>query len=242
MKKLIIANWKAKLDPRESLDLAKKYSKMSDAKNNVVVCPDFTAVQQVATILKGSKMSLGAQNCSVFSPGAYTGEVTAAVLKKIGVKYVIIGHSERRAAGESERSVFEKLIKVLELGLVPVLCIGETANERKNKKTTAILKKQLESALAKLPKKLLEQRIVIAYEPVWAIGSGRELDPEETEIQISLIKKWVFEIGGVNSQVLYGGSVDSQNCSLYLNQKSVDGLLVGGASLDYRVFDKIINC
>ncbi|MFZ4648066.1 MAG: triose-phosphate isomerase [Patescibacteria group bacterium] len=241
MKKIIIANWKAKLGPREAISLAKKYSFLN-SKYSLVVCPDFSVIYPISELLKKTKIFFGSQDCSAFPSGAHTGEVSASSLKTLGAKYVIIGHSERRANGEGIDLILQKVQKVLAEKMIPVVCVGESAKERLQKKTMTILTKQLSQVFNKLSPEQKSQKIFVAYEPVWAVGSGQALAPEESEFICGFIKKNTNSLGASKVEVLYGGSVSANNAKEYLNQDNVSGLLIGGASLDFSVFRKIINC
>ena len=242
MKKIIVANWKANLLPKESLSLAKKYSTLKSANSNIVVCPDFLAISSVAQLLKKSAISLGAQDCSISSLGSHTGDISASALKSVGVQYIIVGHSERRASGDTDKIVSEKVQKVLAEKITPIICIGENAAERRAKKTTVILKKQLAAIFSNLSKAQLSQQFFLAYEPLWAIGSGNALAAEEAAELCELVKKTASAIGASKLKVLYGGSINKDNSVSYLQDNRIDGLLIGGASLDFRSFSKIINC
>lgn len=229
--KIIIANWKMKLPYRQAAALLKKFKTLRLAASaEAVVCPDFLALPLAAKILRGSKLSLGAQDASLADRGAYTGEVSASDLKNLGVKYVILGHSERREyLLESDELINQKLREVLLVkGLVPILCVGE---KKRGKNPKAILFKQLAGALKGITLSS-KQSIIVAYEPVWAIGTGKLVNPTEVTLAHLLIKGFLtkkFKPGQV--RVIYGGSVDSKNSANFRDIAVVDGLLVGGASL-----------
>ncbi len=241
MSKIIVANWKANLLPKESSVLAKKYSTLKSANSNIVVCPDFLAISSVAQLLKKSAISLGAQDCASFSLGSHTGDISAVALKSIGTKYIIVGHSEKRASGDTDKIVAEKVQRILTEKLTPIICIGESAAERRAKKTAAVFKKQLAAIFGNLNKVQLVQPIFIAYEPLWAIGSGNALVAEEAAGLCELAKKTALSLGIKKIKVFYGGSVDAKNASAYLQKNEIDGLLIGGASLNFQAFKKIIN-
>lgn len=244
MKKLIMANWKMQLTIKESLELAKQYSKkLSSTKNEVVVCPDFTALAFIGPILKGSKISLGAQDSAPFSMGAYTGEVSPRNLKVLGTKYVILGHSERREhLHENSALINYKVKAALENKLIPVLCVGEKLSEKEAGETKSYLLQELKHALKGVKIKFSSE-LVIAYEPVWAISTNKNAKPmlpgEAEEIQL-FIKSQVKKIVRQELRILYGGSVNATNFQDFLKQKSIDGLLVGGASLKINDFSKIV--
>lgn len=241
MKKIIVANWKANLLSKESLVLAKKYSTFKSANSNIVVCPDFLAILPIAQLLKKSAISLGAQDCSVFSLGSHTGDISASALKSAGAKYIIAGHSEKRASGDTDKIVSEKVQKILTEKLTPIICIGESASERRAKKTAAVFRKQLAAIFGNLSQTQLTQSIFIAYEPLWAIGSGKALIAEEAAELCELARKTALSFGASKIKVLYGGSVDTKNAAGYLQKNEIDGLLIGGASLNFQAFKKIIN-
>jgi triosephosphate isomerase len=242
MKKLFIANWKMQLDYNSSLALAKAYQKnLKKLKNEVVLAPDFTALSSIREVLKKSPIKLGAQDCAFGLLGAYTGEVSVKSLKQLGVKYVLIGHSERRGYFKEDSGLLKfKVAAALENGLVPVLCIGEKLVDYKAKRTHAVLRRQLEEVLFGLGINN-EIALVVAYEPIWAIGSGKAMASAEVEANHVFIKGVLAELIGQIPKVLYGGSVNSKNAPDILEWPNVDGLLVGGASLQVDEFSKIVN-
>ncbi len=239
MAKLLAFNWKmnpAKLN--EALDLAKA----SDYKN-VVVIPPFPFIEEAAKILK--KAELGAQDIfggDLSAGGAFTGEVSAEELKNLGVRYVIVGHSERRhKLGESDEAVAMKLKAVIAGGLIPILCVGETKAEKDSGQRESVLERQLKTALSLCPKPYALNPI-IAYEPVWAIGTGEPETPESALKTINYIKKLLQNNDKkLQIKVLYGGSVNSQNIGDYLRYKEIDGALVGGASLKKEEVKKMVE-
>jgi triosephosphate isomerase len=240
MKKILIANWKMQLDYKGSIDLAKKFAKtFKKNSDELIICPDFSALPATAEIIKKSALKLGAQDVAAYPLGAYTGEVSAKSLKQLGVKYVLIGHSERRQfLGEEGKLLKLKIAQALENGLIPVLCIGESAATKRAKKTHLVLKKQLSEALEGL--KITDSKdLVVAYEPIWAIGTGKAISPQEAESNHVFIKGVLAEIIGQIPRVLYGGSVNAQNASEFLEWPNIDGLLIGGASLKVDEFSKI---
>jgi triosephosphate isomerase len=239
MKKLIIANWKMKLGFNESLVLAKKLNnKLKSDKNNIVICPDYLSLAPIANILKKSKIVLGAQDSAITDSGAYTGEVSPLNLKSIGVKYVILGHSERREhLHENSAIINDKIKAALKNKLIPVLCVGEKLIERESGEAKSVITDQLRRALNRIDVK--NNNIVIAYEPVWAIGKGKAIAPAEAEEMHQFIKSQVNKILKKAVLVIYGGSVDSKNILSFISQKNIDGFLVGGASLKSDEFIKI---
>lgn len=231
MKNLIVANWK--LNPtnlKEAEDIFNGIKNGAEGVSaEVVVCPPFVYLQG----LKG--LALGAQNIYSEEKGAFTGEVSAAMLRDLGVEYVIIGHSERRKYfNETDESVNKKIKKALESGLKVIFCIGETAEERDAGKKNEVLDRQIKQGLVGIENL---DNINIAYEPVWAIGTGNNCSVEETKESIEYIKKLV----GDSMRVLYGGSVKSENSGAYIKEAMSNGLLVGGASLNPKEFVKIIK-
>ena len=212
---------------------------------DIVVCPPFTALGAVEEILTGSVVQLGAQNVHWQDEGAFTGEVSVSMLADYGCSHVIIGHSERRHYfQESDEVIQDKLEKVFSTELVPILCIGESLEAREADRVQEVIPSQLERALRELTDPQTS-RIIIAYEPVWAIGTGRTATPELAEKVHLLIRSWLSDPSsvGVADQVrlLYGGSVTPENAGQLIEQENIDGFLVGGASLDAPSFAKIVQ-
>ncbi len=235
-KPLLVANWK--MNPTK-LAKAKEIAKFYD-NENVVICPPFVFLNEVKETIK--KASLGAQNCfwekSSHKKGAFTGEISGEMLADIGCRFVILGHSERREIFKEDYLSIKRKIKItLSLGMTPILCIGEKGGEEKKQIET--IKKQITDSL----EKSLVKKIIIAYEPVFAIGTGKPCDSYLAEKRKLLIKKILEEIvkGGDKTPILYGGSVNSKNAALYIKEAGFDGLLVGGASLDKKEFKQIIE-
>ena len=212
---------------------------------DIVVCPPFTALGAVEEILTGTIVQLGAQNVHWKDEGAFTGEVSVSMLADYGCSHVIIGHSERRHYfQESDEVIQDKLEKVFSTELTPILCIGESLEAREADRVQEVIPSQLERALRELTD-LQTSRIIIAYEPVWAIGTGRTATPELAEKVHFLIRSWLSDHSsvGVADQVriLYGGSVTPENAGQLIEQENIDGFLVGGASLDAQSFAKIVQ-
>ncbi len=212
---------------------------------DIVVCPPFTALGAVEEILTGSVVQLGAQNVHWQDEGAFTGEVSVSMLADYGCSHVIIGHSERRHYfQESDEVIQDKLEKVFSTELIPILCIGESLEAREADRVQEVIPSQLERALRELTDPQTS-RIIIAYEPVWAIGTGRTATPELAEKVHFLIRSWLSDHSsvGVADQVriLYGGSVTPENAGQLIEQENIDGFLVGGASLDAQSFAKIVQ-
>lgn len=239
-KKIIAGNWKMNLDYKNSLLLADKLSKILNIKksrNEVIIFPDFSSLFLVSRIIKDSQIKFGSQDVAQKTLGAYTGEVSLESLKQLGCKYVIIGHSERRQYFFDDNLVADKLFNVIKNSkITPILCIGESLTQRKKGETFKVLEKQLKEAFANLKSKDIEnKKIIIAYEPVWAIGTGLVAEVEDIIQAHKEIKKIFFEIFSNKKikevKVLYGGSVNVDNFLNLQNLKEVDGLLIGGASL-----------
>lgn len=244
---LIIANWKMKLTPAASAELARKVVKGGNKYKNVevVICPGYAEIAGVGTIVKNSTIKLGAQNCFWEETGAFTGEVPPQTLQEYGVEYVIVGHSERRAyLGETDAMIHEKIKALFSMSMVPVLCIGESFNERQDGQKEVVLIRELHRALEGLWLNKLN-RLVVAYEPIWVIGSGQAVSGDEAEHTHQVIKQALFDIlpqPVVDEQVkiIYGGSVDPTNVGSFLAQPSIDGVLVGTASWDATQFSALI--
>ena len=245
MKKLIVANWKMNMTKASGISLVKslsaKINRSISSSREVVVCPPFTLISEISKILKSSKISLGGQDCSTDSFGAFTGDISSLMLKDLGCKYVIVGHSERRENhNESEKIIKNKLDLALSLGLKVILCVGEKMQERKKGNTIRIITRQLQLSISK---KCNNKNTIIAYEPVWSIGSG--VTPKDSEIcdvhNFIKNKSSQLSIGDKPLMVLYGGSVNPRNSKNILSLQNVDGALVGGASLKLKSFLDIIR-
>lgn len=212
----------------------------------VVIAPVFTALKTVADRLEGSNIHVAAQNCASQSDfGAHTGEVTAAMLADVGCSHVIIGHSERRQFyGETDGSVNKKTKAAIEAGLIAIVCVGEHLSERDAGNAESVVKTQVTGSLAGLTVSDME-RIIIAYEPVWAIGTGKTATPEQAQEMHGHIRRTVDESHGSATaeavRILYGGSVKPENIAMLMSQPDIDGALVGGASLDAESFARIVN-
>ncbi|CAG7617867.1 triose-phosphate isomerase [Leucobacter soli] len=248
---LIAGNWKMNLDHLQAIAHVQKLAwSLKDARHDygsveVAVFPPFTDLRSVQTLLAADKLALrlGAQDVSPQPVGARTGDVAAAFLAKLEVRYVIVGHSERRHGhGEDDGVVAAKAAAAVAAGMVPVICVGETADDLEAHGSAAIPHAQLEAALGGLPP---EAEYVIAYEPVWAIGSGSPAAPEQAQEVASLLRARIGELRGepeaTATRVLYGGSVTSQNVAGFLKQPDIDGALVGGASIDADEFSRIVQ-
>ena len=211
----------------------------------VAVFPPFTDLRSVQTLLMADKLSLelGAQDVSPHLSGAYTGDISAQFLAKLDIRYVLVGHSERRHGhGENDETVSAKAGAVAAQGMVPMICVGETAEDLEQQGAAAVPLAQLEAALAGLPN---DAAFVIAYEPVWAIGSGEPATADQAEQVCAALRAKIAELRGAKvaaeTRVLYGGSVTSQNVAGFLRQANIDGALVGGASIDSQEFSRIVQ-
>lgn len=246
---LIAGNWKMNFDHLQAIAFVQKLAwSLKDAQHNygeveVAVFPPFTDLRSVQTLLAADKLAvaLGAQDVSPHAAGAYTGDISAAMLSKLDVRYIIVGHSERRGGhGESDETVGLKARAAVTAGVVPVICVGETAEDLEAHGAAAIPVQQLQAALSQLP---AEAEFVVAYEPVWAIGSGDPATPAQAEeVGKALRDVLRAERGDAvadATRILYGGSVASQNVASYLKQPNLDGALVGGASLKVDEFSRI---
>ena len=245
-KPFIAGNWKMHKNVKEAVSLAKSLkNKLKDIKDkDVLICPGFTALCCVYGEIKNSNIKLGAQDMYFEDEGAYTGEISPLMLKDF-CEYVILGHSERRQFfNETDEVVNKKIKKALEHGLKQILCIGETLEERERNKTFDIIKNQIKGSLENINKKEIKN-IIIAYEPIWAIGTGKTATPEQAEEVHSFIRKEIGKIYGADAandlRILYGGSVKPDNINELMEKEDIDGCLVGGASLDAESFSKIAN-
>jgi triosephosphate isomerase len=233
---LVAANWKmnGSIQSNQSLLESLKQNVGSVQNAEVVICPPFVYLQQVRQLLEGSRMSWGAQNLSQQEPGAFTGEVAASMLVDFDCKYVIVGHSERRSIyAESDILVAEKFAKAQSVGLIPILCVGELLEQREAGETQNVVKRQLD-AVIKLQGVASLAKSVIAYEPVWAIGTGKTATPEQAQEVHGFIRGEIAKLdAGVaeNLQILYGGSVKGSNAAELFSMPDIDGGLIGGASL-----------
>ncbi len=240
--KYLFCNWKMYLDYDQSMALVDQVAKagVPADKLQVGIFPNFVALHDVCETLKGSNILVGAQDVSEMSQGAYTGDTAATVVKSIGCRYALVGHSERRHVfGEKDVDIRKKMEACLSAGLVPILCVGETVEDKENDKRQYRLKKQLFSALEGLV--LNGGSIIIAYEPVWAIGTHIPCDPAEADDVQGWIKQEVKQLLGKDIPVLYGGSVDAENVVSYVSRETVDGVLVGTASTNEKTLLPLIG-
>lgn len=244
----IAGNWKMNKTAKEAEKmLSELKSKLASFKGklDIAVCPAFTALETAERILKDSNIGIGSQDISSRESGAYTGEVSAAMLLDLGVSYAIIGHSERRQYhNETDKIVNEKTQMALKSGILPIVCVGETLQEREENKTTAVVTKQISESLVGFSAEEMK-KITIAYEPVWAIGTGKTATPLQAQEVHALIRGLIAKSHGneiaEKVRIQYGGSVKADNSAELMNQKDIDGALVGGASLDVEGFFKLIS-
>ena len=249
MKKIVVANWKMNLTVGESTLLIKELIKQIGpgvGKADVVLCPSYLAITEASKLLAGTGVKLGAQNVFSEPKGAYTGEISPRMLREWNVEYVIVGHSERREnLGETDLMVNKKIKNALENDLKPIICVGETKAERKAGKKKKVVEAQIKKALAGV-RLDSEKEIVIAYEPVWVIGTGKPVEPEDAEEMHEMIDKLLIKLYGPearkkNFRIIYGGSVDGDSAKNFFAEKLIDGSLVGAASLRVEEFVKIVK-
>ena len=273
-KTYLIANWKMQLLNKEAEDLSfeilNKVKKIIPSTRNknleIILCPSFTSINSVNKIIqsffknkslsagavkgsqgaKAEQVKLGAQNVFYQKKGSYTGEISATQLKELGVKYIILGHSEKRKyLNEKDEDVNKKIIITLKNNLIPIVCVGETLEQRQNNKTDLVLSKQISKAVENVKLKN-NQKIIIAYEPIWVIGTGQAVNPKQAEQSTQIIYKtlqkyFTEKIIKNNISIIYGGSVDSENINNFLKMDLIQGVLVGNASLSSEKFIKIIK-
>jgi triosephosphate isomerase (TIM) len=248
MRRLLIAgNWKMHMPNPEAVGLARqiKVKAMAKSRVDVLVCPPSTALTAVSEILRDSEVRLGAQNLHHARGGAFTGEITGEMIRSTGATQVIVGHSERRQFfADTNEWVNKKLFAAIEAGLHPIFCLGETLDERESGDFRAVVSKQFEEGLMGFTPELMKQ-ITIAYEPVWAIGTGVVASPAQAQEVHALLRELSIERFGEtlaqSLRILYGGSVKPDNAHELLGQKDIDGALVGGASLKAADFGQIIE-
>jgi triosephosphate isomerase len=245
-KPIVAANWKMNKTVGEGIDLAAEVKRrLAELEGREgVICPPFTSLKPVGDLLRYSKVKLGAQNMHWIESGAYTGEISAAMLRDLGCDYVILGHSERRTHfGETDEQVNLKAKAALEAGLRPIVCVGETIEQREAGQAEEVVRTQLLGSLSGLRDELAGT--VIAYEPVWAIGTGRTATPDQAQAAHAFIRRQIGEVAGDEIadgiRIQYGGSVKPGNAAELFALPDVDGGLIGGASLDADSFVQIVN-
>jgi len=246
-KKFIAGNWKMNLNSAQGLELAAALAKAvgTESAVEVAICPPSVYLDAIAGAIHGSAIGLGAQNCHHEAKGAFTGEVSPAMLVDIGCKYVILGHSERRQLfHETNQDVNKKVLAALAVGLTPIVCVGESLAERQANRTSEVVREQITGSLASVSGEQL-LKIVIAYEPIWAIGTGVVATPKQAEevhadLRSLLTSRYTAAVAD-NVRIQYGGSVNAENAATLLSQPNIDGALVGGASLKADGFLAIIQ-
>lgn len=246
--KVVAGNWKMNNDINSSVTLINEIKKGLNQKNinvKVIICPPFTSLETAYALIKGTPIKLGAQNMYFEKSGAFTGEISPLMLKSVGCEYVILGHSERRTIFMESNQLINKKIKAAILnGLNPIFCIGETLEERETGKTFKVVETQIREGLANLSEQELSN-LIIAYEPVWAIGTGRNATPEQAEEVHKFIRDFIENLYSKEFAekliIQYGGSVKPENSRDLMSQPDIDGALVGGACLNAESFIKIIE-
>ncbi len=244
--KIIAGNWKMNKTVPEAVELAKAVVSVTNgASSEVVICPTFVALGAVNEVVKGTHVALGAQDVHWEKSGAYTGKVSCDMLKSVGVKYVIIGHSEQRTLfGETNDSVNKKVKAVLASGMIPIVCVGETLNERESGVTEKVVESHVRGAYKDISAEDAV-KTVIAYEPVWAIGTGKVATPEQAQEVHAFIRKLITEMYGAkisdSLRIQYGGSMKADNAQELLKKQDIDGGLIGGASLKADDFNGIVR-
>ncbi len=245
-RKVIAGNWKMNMLPNETMKFIEELAPLvKDTKNEVILCVPYTDLFYALMGVQGTNIKIGAQNMHFEKKGAFTGEISPDMLKCINVEYVIIGHSERRQYfNETDESVNKKLKAAFEVGLKPIVCVGETLDERESGKAFQIITSQTEKALEGLTKDQVKNTI-IAYEPIWAIGTGKTATSADANEACEKIREKISEIYGkdISEEIIiqYGGSVKSSNSKELFDEPNIDGGLVGGASLEANEFGKIVN-
>ncbi len=248
-KNIVAGNWKCNTTVQEGIELAKAVNKAvtenGDAAVDVVICPPFTHITQVVESVDTARIGVGAQNCGAEPKGAFTGEVSAEMVKSTGAAYCILGHSERRAYyGETNEILAKKVTRVLDNGLIPVFCVGEVLEERESGKLFDVIKAQMTDGVFALSADEFK-KVVIAYEPVWAIGTGKVATPDQAQEMHHFIRSLIAEKYGKeiaeSTSILYGGSCKPSNAKEIFANPDVDGGLIGGAALNAEDFLGIIN-
>lgn len=245
-RKVIAGNWKMNMLPNETISMITELApKVKDTKNEVILCVPYTDLFYALLTSQGTNIKIGAQNMHYEEKGAYTGEISGSMLRSIGVEYVIIGHSERRQYfGETDETVNKKVKAAFKNGLKPIVCVGETLEQRESGKAFEIITNQTQKALEGLTEDQVANTI-IAYEPIWAIGTGKTATNEDANESIKKIRKKICQIYGQNVServiIQYGGSMKPTNAKKLLEMSDIDGGLIGGASLKVEDFSAIVN-
>lgn len=243
---VIAGNWKMNKNSEDSRKFIQEFEHLiGDMEVEVVICPPFTSLESASQMLKNSSVKLGAQNMSWEDQGAFTGEVSPDMLIDLGVAFVILGHSERRQIfNESDEVINKKVVKALAKGLRPILCVGESLEEREREKAFEIVKSQLLKGFENISGKEAS-KVIVAYEPIWAIGTGKTASAEDANEMAAFIRSTLKELFDeeISEEMIiqYGGSVKPANVEEIMNQTDIDGALVGGASLEPKDFIEIVN-
>lgn len=243
---IIIGNWKMYKTSREATDYIEQLlPKIEGCKARVFLAVPFTSIASAAAAASQAKLEIGAQNMNDARDGAFTGEIAALMLKEAGARFVLLGHSERRHIfKESDEFIHRKVLRALQDDLRPVLCVGETLEEREGNLTEEVLRRQIEKALTGVPEEKSSE-LILAYEPVWAIGTGRSATAKQAQEAHAFCRETLAEIFGKRKanqiSILYGGSVKVENAQSLVSEKDIDGVLVGGASLDPETLAEIIQ-
>ena len=247
MRKPVIAgNWKMNNTIAAATSLINELKPLvADAEAEVVICVPYTAIQKAAELTRGTNIVVGAENVAWADKGAFTGEISAEMLKEVGAEYVIIGHSERRQMfGETDETVNMRTVQALKYSLKPIVCVGETLEEREGGKTETVVKRQTEGAFKGISAAELDN-VIIAYEPVWAIGTGKTATSEQANETIKYIRSVVAGLYGKATadklRIQYGGSMNPSNAAALMAQPDIDGGLIGGASLKAADFSKVVK-
>ncbi|MFN4124120.1 MAG: triose-phosphate isomerase [Flavobacteriales bacterium] len=247
-KKIVAGNWKMNLDYSEALQLSNEISLFASIKEvacEIIICPPFPYLAAMHEKYPSRKFSLGAQNCADQEKGAFTGETSVNMLASVGVSHVIIGHSERRSIYHETNAMINQKIKLaLIKGLIPLFCIGETLAERQNGQLESVISNQLKNGLQDIDAEIAKS-IIVAYEPVWAIGTGVTASPEQAQEAHELVREYLSKMydpaTASQIRILYGGSCNAQNAAVLFSQPDIDGGLIGGASLKAEDFKAIIQ-
>ena len=245
-KTLIAGNWKMNKTPSETKAFMTEFKSILPKGRwcDMALCVPAVCIPAAVRAMRETRVGIGAENCNANVSGAYTGEISTGMLVDAGCKYVIVGHSERRAMGETDQEINKKVLAILEAGLIPILCCGECLEQRESGITTEWITMQIKSGLLGVPEEKI-RKVVIAYEPIWAIGTGKTATPEQAEEVCESIRTAIRKLYGSKNaraiSILYGGSMNERNAFELLAQPDIDGGLIGGASLVPEKFVKIIE-
>ena len=245
-KTLIAGNWKMNKTPSETKAFMTEFKGILPKGRwcDMALCVPAVCIPAAVRAMRETRVGIGAENCNANASGAYTGEISTGMLVDAGCKYVIVGHSERRAMGETDQEINKKVLAILEAGLIPILCCGESLEQRESGITTEWITMQIKSGLLGVPEEKI-RKVVIAYEPIWAIGTGKTATPEQAEEVCESIRTAIRKLYGSKNaraiSILYGGSMNERNAFELLAQPDIDGGLIGGASLVPEKFVKIIE-